>query len=87
MRFQYEFRLDRPQGPPLVLERMDSLKETIEAAEAHVKCLLNERGVDPKLRDLFNIGHLIGPHRYRRISVLIRDETGAVLREVRADDP
>ena len=84
MRFQYEFRLDRPRGPPLVLERMDSLKETIEAAEAHVKCLLNERGVDPKLRDLFNIGHLVRPN-HRHISVLISDETGAVLREVRAD--
>jgi hypothetical protein len=85
MRFQYEFRLDRPQGPPLVLERMDSPEETIEAAEAHVKCMLNGRGVDPKLRDLFNIGHLIGPPRYRHILVLISDETGTVLREVRAE--
>ena len=85
MRFQYEFRLDRPQGPPLVLERMDGLEETIEAAEAHVKGMLNDRGVDPKLRDLFNIGHLIGPPRYRHILVLISDETGTVLREVRAE--
>ena len=85
MRLRYEFRLDRPRGPPLLLERMDSLKETIEAAEAHVKGMLNDRGVDPKLRDLFNIAHLIGPPRYRHISVLISDETGAVLREVRAD--
>ena len=85
MRLRYEFRLVRPKGPPLVLERMDSPEEMIEAAEAHVKGMLNDRGVDPKLRDLFNIAHLMGPPRYRHISVLISDETGTVLREVRAD--
>jgi hypothetical protein len=42
MRLRYEFRLDQPKGPPLVLERMDSLEKTIEAAVAHVKGMLND---------------------------------------------